>query len=165
MKNVDVKLDKIKDIEKSLKKMSHNFVAIGIPQKNNNRKPDEKENSIPTNAEIGYINEFGSSAQGIPPRPFLIPGVKDTEKDISKLTKSKSGDVLDGKKSVDHMLELIGQKAVSNVKKRIINSIDMKELSEKTKRRRKNYKPGDIAKPLIDTGQLLNSITYVLSDD
>lgn len=164
MSNVDVKFDKTKDIEKSLKKMASSYVVVGIPQKSASRKPEPGESSTPTNAEIGYINEKGSPARNIPARPFLVPGVKDTEKDISRITKSSADAVLDGRKSVDHALELIGQKAVSNVKKRIVNSVDMKPLAKKTRERRKNYKPGDIAKPLIDTGQLLNSITYVVID-
>ena len=45
-------------------------VLVGIPH--GETRPDSEM----TNAQIGYIQETGSPAMNLPPRPFLAPGVE-----------------------------------------------------------------------------------------
>ena len=49
------------------------------------------------NAQIGYINEYGSPAQNIPPRPHLQPGVKSVHAETTAKMKAAAQAVFDGR--------------------------------------------------------------------
>lgn len=164
-------------------------VYVGIPD-----DTDDRTDGPIGNAAIGYINEFGSAAQGIPPRPFLGPGVEkvaakcmDEQKKgiISALTSFSPADVSRGQNRA-------GLMAQNSVRAYITDSGNFKPLSETTLLMRKWRKgkgapaasgtlvaqartlskmglAGDLSgvrsKPLIDTGSLRTSITYVIRDE
>lgn len=68
---VKVTTDNAQAILDSLKALTSKEVLIGIPAEDSDRE------DVPFgNAGIGYLNEYGSPAQNIPPRPHLRPGVK-----------------------------------------------------------------------------------------
>ncbi len=149
-------------------------VLVGIPSDAKARKKIKAanpnsggENRQPTNAEIGYINEFGSPAQNIPARPFLGPGVTKEKDNIGKILKSYLVKEIEEPKTADKELNKAGLVAVASVKKTIVAGEGMRPISARTyaeriarRKRGTNENVGD--KPLIDTGQLLNSITYVV---
>lgn len=162
--SVKVIKDDVKKVLASIKDMGAQEVLIGIPSKNNHRddKGKKKTTSL-TNAEIGYINEKGSPAQNIPPRPWLVPGVaKAQEKAVGALEKSvKKAFGKEGAKAIEKGLNAAGVLAQNSVKKYIQKGENFKPLSEATlKARRSRGKRR--TKPLIDTAQLINSITYVV---
>lgn len=178
--SVIVKVDKLAAVVKSINALTGKDVLVGIPDTTTERKPDEDADQGPmTNATLGYIHEYGSPANNIPARPFLIPGVKDAREDTEKRLKKAAQMALDGNLGgVDAQLSMAGQEARDSVKAKI-NSGDFIPLADATLRararrgrkgaaaelasRRAGNSPGtDLAKPLIDTGQLRNSITYVV---
>lgn len=178
--SVIVKVDRLAEVVKSINALTGKDVLVGIPDTMTERKPDEEADHGPmTNATLGYIHEFGSPAANIPARPFLIPGVKDGRKQYENRLKKAAQLALDGNTSgVEAQLSMAGQEARDAVKAKI-NSGGFEPLADATLRRRaaKGRKgaaaelasrragnaPGtDLAKPLIDTGQLRNSITYVV---
>ncbi|HCA7460069.1 TPA: hypothetical protein MX372_004907, partial [Enterobacter roggenkampii] len=68
---VTTRVDNAQAILDALKSISKKEVLVGIPEE------DSEREDVPFgNAGIGYVNEYGSPAQNIPPRPHLIPGVK-----------------------------------------------------------------------------------------
>lgn len=158
---VTVKKDILKDVLKKVELFSKVELLIGIPGTSEIRKGKEP-NEI-TNSYLGYINEFGSPAKNIPPRPFLNPGVKKVRSEIINILKKSSSNVLSGSEDVEKGLNRAGIVAVSSVKNIIRTQENFKALSEKTIKERKQK--GFLGeKALIRTAQLLNSITYVIRE-
>lgn len=106
--------------------------------------------SVPT---IGAIHEFGTDK--IPARPWLVPGVESVTNELNKIIeKELSKDSVD----VKAMLNKIGLSAELAVKV-YINKLSSPPNSESTRRRKKS------ANPLIDTGEMRNSVTYELTKE
>lgn len=149
--------DNLPKFLENLKAMQTKAVFVGIPHEETRRNECAE-----TNAEIGFLNEFGSAVRNIPPRPFLNTGVKDAQQKIINILKEGGQNALHGE-DINISLEKAGLVAQSSVKNKIVNG-EFAPLSERTitarQRRRLNGKAG--TKPLIDTGQLLSSITYVV---
>lgn len=150
------KVDKLDDVIKNIKLMTKKEVVIGIPQAKARRKGEPIDN-----ATIAYINEYGSPKQNIPARPFLRPGVKAaTQKNIKILKDAaKKGDP----KSIEKGLIAAGLNSVSSVKGYIIAQTNFAPLSPVTIAARERIGFSG-TKALIHTGQLLNSITFVIRD-
>ncbi|ECE8106548.1 hypothetical protein N4H20_004660, partial [Salmonella enterica subsp. enterica serovar Newport] len=133
------------------------------------------------NAGIGYINEYGSPAQNIPPRPHLVPGVKSVEDQTMPQLKAAAQAALDGNAAgAERALNRAGTVAARGVKNHI-KAANFTPLADSTvearaRRGRKGAKaelarraagesPGTtLAKPLYDTGKYLASITHVVRD-
>lgn len=136
-------------------------VYVGIPDDN-----DDRDDGPIGNAAIGYINEFGSAAQGIPARPFLGPGVEkvagkcmDEQRKgiVSALTDFNPNAVINGQNRA-------GLMAQNSVRATITEGDGFEPLSATTLAARKRRKVKR-TKPLIDTGSLRTSITYVIRDE
>lgn len=159
---VTVTTSLVKQFKETMEALIKKNVYVGIPEANNRR-----EDSPITNAALGYINEFGSPAQKIPARPFLEPGVEEAKPDIIKILGNAAITTQTSADDVDVALNKAGQKTRDTVKRRIQQSTDIEPLSPVTMHiratRKKNKRTG-VMKPLIDTGQMLNSITYVVKE-
>jgi hypothetical protein len=150
--------DETKNVIANIEAMTGKRVLIGIPDANAGRKGGPI-----TNAALGYIHENGSPARNIPARPFLIPGVEEAAPKAIEAMKKFAAQGLTDPTAVDKGLNAAGLIAQAAVKNRIRNSVGFAPLAEGTLARRKAQgKSG--TKPLIRTGQLLNSITYVVKD-
>ena len=63
--------------EAAFKQLSKKVLLVGIPGDSAPRAPEPgQKGTPPSNAVIGYIQEFGDDELHIPPRPFLVPGVR-----------------------------------------------------------------------------------------
>jgi hypothetical protein len=156
------------DMMAALRGMTRNEVLVGVPAENAGRAPEPGEKRPLNNAEIGYVQEFGSTIQGpngqsfdIPPRPHLRPGVEDARDKLAKALEVGIKDALRGDKdAADKALNkagLIGQNAVRNK----ITEGPFVPLAPMTlAMRRARGRTGD--KPLIDTGAYRNAQTYVV---
>ena len=122
-------------------------VAIGILAENDDREDGE------SNAEIGTWQEYGTEDGHIPERSFLRATMDENARIYGRLAKALYGRVLVGALSVRTALDLFGLRVVADVKRRIQRGIPPL-LSLVTIARKKS------SKPLIDTGQLINSITH-----
>ena len=133
-------------------------LLIGIPAEENPRGDEIG------NAALGFIHEHGSPARNLPARPFLVPGVRDAEAQAVGVLEKPTAEALT--KGVDVLargMEKAGLVCQAAVKKRIVSQEGFAPLSPRTieARQRKGYK-GE--KALIRTGQLLNSVTYVVRE-
>lgn len=172
--NLQVKVDEVANVVERVRTLTGNTILIGIPSTTAGRTDTPIDN-----ASIGYINEFGSPAQNIPARPFLRPGVQDAIPVVLPMLRkvaegafSKSRD-----KSIQAM-HRIGITTASAVRRRVTTGPftpladatvaararrGRKGAIEEMKRRAAGKAAGtNLAKPLIDTGALRRSITYVL---
>lgn len=162
--------DKSQEIVKALKSLSRQKVLVGIPQ-----SEDQRPGSPIGNAALGYIHEFGSPAQNIPPRPWLIPSVNDSlDKAVIYLEQAAKHAFSGNSSGASRALNAAGQYTVNKIKTRIRSKIPP-PLAPATVRNRINKNPSrkriaarrpltaaDFT-PLIDTAQLINSITYVVT--
>lgn len=130
-------------------------VLIGIPMSTAERPEGEI-----TNAELGYIHEYGAPEANIPARPFLTTGVESVKgKALELMKKAIIADLENKPKLRDKILNQIGLLCVSAVKEKI-DTGPFVPLAPSTIRAR-----GDkTAQPLINTGNLQNSITYVIRE-
>jgi hypothetical protein len=153
--------DNLASVVQAIHRLTGEEILVGIPQANTARRNDD-DTSI-TNAEIGYIQETGSPAMNIPARPFLVPGVQAVEQGITKQLEKAAHAALDGSRlDVEKSFHAAGMVAQNGVRHQI-NDGDFKPLAEVTlAARRARGRTG--TKPLIDTGQLRNSVTYVIRD-
>lgn len=175
--------DRLKALQKGTQRLAGRLVLVGIPGENTERQEGEIKN-----AQLGYIHEFGAPEVGIPARPFLIPGIQDAQAAITRHLQAAGKAVLTGQgNAAEAHLNAAGLAAVNSVRKRLTAGIPP-PLVESTLRARARRKRGsghritkgakaelaarakgfppsvEFAKPLIDTGQLLASITYVIRD-
>jgi ribosomal protein S20 len=181
---VEITKDNVSRVFKSMAALTKNAVYVGIPESN---APRPEESDI-NNAALGYIHEFGAPKANIPARPFLVPAVKNIERQAIEELKKASQDALAG--NADAMIQKLNRVGIiaMNEAKRMINSnippplkpktIKNRYRSRGTKTRRPNeelylsliaqgVEPG-VAQDqagiiaLINTGELRNSITYVV---
>ncbi|EBX7265555.1 hypothetical protein DS544_06955 [Salmonella enterica subsp. enterica serovar Abony] len=109
---VTVRSDNSQAILDALKTIGKKEVLIGIPEDASSR-----EDAHFGNAGIGYLNEFGSPAQNIPPRPHLQPGIRSADDQTIPLLKEAAQAALDGNTTgAERALGQAGQKAVNGVK-------------------------------------------------
>lgn len=145
------KIDKTGQVFASLAALQQKDVLAGIPQATSSR-----EGEGPNNAELGYVLANGSPANHIPPRPFLQPAIESNVDQISAQQAKVVQDALDGK-PVDGDMQKLGLLAQSKIKSWFTDP-------------RNNWAPNAPAtiarkgsdRPLIDTGALRNSISYVV---
>jgi hypothetical protein len=136
-------------------------VLVGIPAANAARDPESGETTAASNALIGYVMEYGSPAKNIPPRPFLHPGIADARAGIETHMKKAGQLALRGKPDeIEQELEKVGLIAQASVQKKITEG-PFEPLKPATlAARRRRGRTGD--RPLIDTGALRRSISYVI---
>lgn len=137
-------------------------VKAGIPASSPQRKDDE-DFDPQSNAAIGYIQENGSDLAGIPPRPFLIPGIKKVSKEIAEEFKKAAQECFKTPSAIYKRFTRAGIIAMNSVKATLTAGEGFPELSDATLAARKaaGFKG---TKPLIRTEQLRGSITYVIDD-
>ncbi|WP_191923773.1 hypothetical protein [Pantoea agglomerans] len=153
-----VRGDSAQSILDALKTLANKDVLVGIPE-----SKDERDDGDIGNAAIGYINENGSPAQNIPPRPHLKPGVRSVEQDFMPHLKSAARKALEGDaEGAVTSLDRAGTVAANGVK-RYITITGFTPLADATiANRLRRGRTGN--KPLIDTGEYRRSITHVVRD-
>jgi len=133
-------------------------VLVGIPS-----EEDARSDSPIGNAAIGYIQEKGSSKQGIPARPFLEPGVAKVAKRCADVIGQGAATALTdmNPQAILTAKNKAGLIAQNSVKATITSGEGFETLAASTLAARKR-RGVSRTKPLIDTGSLRNSITYVI---
>lgn len=180
---VTITKDELPRLLASVKQLTKRRVLVGISDITAQREPNPDDPTADlNNAEIGYIHEFGAPEENIPARPFLMPGIMDArDKIIARLRKAGEAALAGKTVDIDRALTACGLETVDAVKNKIETG-PFAPLAEITVRRRLTrtaaYKAatpqrkaklmqaflGGVNKPLIDTGALRDSITFVLRD-
>ena len=161
-----ITIDKVPALLAIVETLTRNHVLVGIPGDVPPRRPDGTKRTPLTNPTIGYIQEFGSPAANIPARPFLRPGVNSSLAQVESRMRTAARKALTLPADPDvamvalHAVGLL----VQNHVRRYINAGVPPPLAASTlyKRRTRKVAPRTGTKPLIDTGALRNSITYVI---
>lgn len=156
-KSVIVTKDRVAEVLAQVKALTRDRVLVGVPAD----KAGRNEGEPITNPEIAYINDRGAPELNIPARPFMVPGV---ERELGRITKRmRSGAVraLNGDKdAAQQTFVAVGLIAQAAIRKRIDEGPFVPLSPVTLANRRARGRSG--TKPLIDTGQLRNAITFVI---
>lgn len=126
------------------------------------------EHGQPINmAELAAVHEYGTSR--IPERSFLRAGFDAHREDTEERVTEALGKLIDGTYEPPQVLEYVGELMLGDVRDTIASGIKP-ELAESTRlsRDKKAAHGGGLAglagkyTPLVDTGQLINSLAYVV---
>ena len=107
-----------------------------------------------TTAQVGAVHEFGSKDGRIPQRSFIRGTVTEMTDEILAMQADHLSYVLAGTITYENALKRIGLTVKQRIQARIREGID--PANKDTTIARKRGK----STPLIDTGHMLNSITY-----
>jgi hypothetical protein len=148
-------------------------VLVGVPA----GKEEADGTSL---ALVAATNEFGSPEQNIPERSFLRGGIHDGAAKLRAVNVDSCKKILLGGMTVVQAVNKLGVIAVGEVKRKIVQG-PFEALAPSTIARRKakiggkriaahkakleaGLSPGLLFRPLVDTGQLRQSITYQLEN-
>lgn len=144
------------------------------------------EKNPPFIAEVVASNEFGRPSKNVPARPFVRPTVTREENSWRKIGFEGSKKVLKGQLKVEDVLDLIGARAASDIRKTIrqVWSPALKpstiyarmhryaydtDLAGSTRKKRqkglKSFTPSGLYKPLIDTGLMFATLAYKVENE
>jgi hypothetical protein len=147
-------------ISKAIDALGRSRVMVGVPSDKSSRSGDPI-----TNAALAAIMENGAPEVNIPPRPFLKPGIATVQPQIAAGLRRAGEFALQGRAdAVDRQLHRVGAIGRDAIKAKITDG-PFEPLKPATiaarKRKRKGRNNADV-KPLIDTGALRASISYVI---
>ncbi|MBZ9939141.1 hypothetical protein LB518_22785 [Mesorhizobium sp. BR1-1-16] len=150
------------ELLKRVADLTKSRVLVGVPAEDAGRDPEEgEEDGDINNAALAYIHDNGAPEVNIPARPFMRPGIADAESRIAKRFKSGAIKAFKGEKdAVEATFEAVGLMAQVAVRKRIQDGPFVPLAPETLAARLRRGRFGE--RPLIDTGQLRNSIAYVI---
>lgn len=139
--------DNVPSVFKALEELGTYEVVVGFTDQLH-------KNSSLKVSQIAYIHEFGSPINNIPARPFFYSGVSNARDRIGNLARYYGGLVADGKRgAIKNGLEDIGAEAVRSIRRKLFQG-PFEPLAPSTVERKGHDTP------LIDTGQMLDSIEY-----
>jgi hypothetical protein len=186
IKRVTVTKDSVTEVVRAITELVGKQVLIGIPDSTTSR--DDEVSQEMTNATLGFIHENGSPAANIPARPFLVPGVEKVLEPATDRLKGAAQATLRGDtKKADQLLNDAGIIGMGGARSEIRygdfeplkpSTIRNRFRSRGAKSRRENEEvylylirmgvhPAAAQseagiRPLINTAQLANSITFVV---
>lgn len=132
-------------------------VAVGVQGKEAQEIRDEE--GVINGAVLAGVHEFGRQDKSIPARSFMRSTIDRMAPEIRKTQDRMFDLLLQGKLDAKKALGLLGQQIQQGMQKAIEDGLEP-ELAESTKKRRRQGDGSGVFKPLLDTGQMKNSITY-----
>lgn len=150
-----------------IKRYKNDVVLVGIPEANTERQDSDGEDETINNATLFAIANFGSPLRNIPPWPIMAIGIRNAQDDITEQFKTCARlSLSQGLAAIETYYQRVGQIASVSIKK-VINSqegVPSGKPEPSTLAARKNRKPTPFkgTKYWLVTGQMRNSITYVV---
>jgi len=135
-------------------KDANKAVLVGVPV----GAGDEKDGT--PLAVVAAVHEFGYPEGRIPERSFLRTGVREGANKFKSMNEANLRAVVQGTKTVDQSMDMLGLAAAAEVQRKIRRG-PFEELKPATIAARKRQFGKTSSKPLIASGDLIQSITYV----
>lgn len=136
-----------KAIKRELERAKGREVAVGILQ----GSVDSEGASI---AEYATYNEFGTD--DVPSRPFMAMSFDENKADIEADFNRQGKAMVEGKRTADQALTVIGQKHAARVQNTITGRDITPKLADST------IKAKGSTKTLVDTGAMTNAVQIEL---
>ena len=135
-------------------------VLVGIPEAKDARKEGEM-----TNAGLLYIHSNGSPKNNIPARPVIEPAIEHNKENLGELMGEAAKAAMNGDSTgANKQLEMAGMAGQNAAKDWFTNrSNGWAPVKEETQKRKAKRGATD-NRPLIDTGELRNAITYTVEE-
>jgi hypothetical protein len=188
---LEVKVDRLKEVLTALEGLTLDRVYVGVPEKTAGKRTDKESGERINNAQLARIHEYGAPAAHIPPRPFLVPGIMHAHDQIAGDLREGARKCLDDlnpnaaeqalKKAGSHAAAQVQQEFTDNSWEPLAEStlearwkkLDMDAAARRLTRKAKKENWSDDKwdeefdkavrqNPLIDTGSLRASISYVV---
>jgi phage gpG-like protein len=140
---------KLRQIRERLQKNSG--VLVGLPA-----GTGSYEDGAPI-AVIAAVHEFGSADGRIPERSFLRVPLRQNAEGFKKAFQAMIPKVVDGEMTMHQVMSQLGARAVAVSQEAISDGIEPANAESTIARK-------GSSKPLIDTGALRQSITFVVED-
>lgn len=172
--------DHVAEVQAAIVALTKLELLVGFPDETADRKETPDDQGI-TNAALGYIHDRGAPEVNIPARPFMEPGVLNAEDDIAEGFHKIGQQVLKSRNPVETVVKgfiRVGLKVQYAIRAKINEGIPpplsewtlrnraqkgRKGAKEELANRAKGVDPStQLAKPLIDTGQLRNAVNFVI---
>lgn len=116
-------------------------------------------------AYVAAIQEFGNPAGNNPSRPFFRNAISKNDGWKQLATKAMNA-VVEGRMELNQALNQMGLKMAADVKDSITDgSYEALKQSTLDARQSRKRTEGVASKPLIDTGQMLQSVTYAVNGE
>lgn len=160
--HVHVTVDTVRQFVKALEQFESQEVVVGVPEEKAPRNHTELEGrrgEPANNALIAYVQNFGHAALGIPAREFMESGIELKRDELEKEMFRTGQDVLDGKRPTTGF-HRVGLTAQNGIRERIGQNLPPPLKPGTLAARRHRGRTGTMT--LQDTGQLRNSMTYVI---
>lgn len=139
-------------ILKNLNEIDNSYVKIGLLGDSGSYEGDGSVNI----AQVATWNEFGTST--IPSRPFMRQTFEKNTEVVNKLTLNLKGKIFAGQIGVGMGLETLGVAYKGLIQQQIRHGDFAPNADSTVVKKTVNGKKGN--KPLIDTGQMVQSINY-----
>jgi hypothetical protein len=107
-------------------------------------------------AEIGMIHEFGAPKAHIPARPFIKQTFVNHRGDLVALQRKLAAAIMTGRIDEKRAMGLLGAWAAGAIKATITRDGNFAPLAPSTIAAKSS------SKPLVETGQMANAITFVV---
>jgi phage gpG-like protein len=154
-------VDEVEKRLKAVRELLKMQVLVGVPDANANRQREPGDDSDINNAALAYIHNYGSPANNIPARPFMEPGIKAARAQIVRFMGAAGRAAIDGKPDeIRRNFEKVGLVTQAAIQKKITDGPFTPLAPATLAARRARGRTG--TGPLIDTGQLRRSITFVI---
>jgi len=139
-------------IKRDLKRLDKSYSKVGLP-----KEAQPKSGHLSSMSDlviVGAVHEFGAPRVGVPQRSWLRTGADEAKPALNKLIQKQYDAVLRGQTSVHLALRTLGVFMTGRIKRKIRN-LKFPPNAPSTIRKKGS------ANPLIDTGQMVQSITNV----
>lgn len=147
----------LKDVDHGYKKLVETVfglgkpkITVGIFEAEGNAKVGDDELTL---IQVAIWNEFGTDDGHVPARSFIRAWFDENAEKCREATRAMMQAVVAGKYTKEQALELLGQRFVAEIQKRIARGIDPPNAESTIKMKGSST-------PLINTGQLRSGITY-----
>lgn len=144
---------KFRELRSRLEGMADKEVVVGVTRASAGRHQMGEIN----NAELAAVHEFGTKDGRIPERSFIRSSMAGNRDTYVKSHADNLRKVVRGEMPFDKSLDLLGVRAAADVQQNIRNG-DFESLAQATIDRKGS------SKPLIDTGNLRQSIKHEVRD-
>lgn len=162
-KQKDSGLKALQDAVKALKGKPAPYVKVGLLGGPKDRRPGEKIGNV----ELGIVHEFGAPSKGIPERSFIRAPFHKKRREYLRLLKSlvKAGLRTQGM-GILKALAVVGEKMAADFKASAPGT-PPPNAPETLRRKLALTRPGSKGEPktLVDTGRMIQSITYAVVKD
>lgn len=148
-------------LTKALKDMGSKVVKIGW-------FPSAKYEDGTQVAAIAAQNEYGNAAKDIPARPFIRPTIADRQSQWKEAIEKGGRAVLRGKITAFGVMEQIGGLVAGEIAETITKvwspPLAKRTIAARLAKRRTGKTAHNIAKPLIDTAHMFQTLSHKVED-